>query len=240
MANRRNSQIVSCFNAGYVCEGQCRADSSTNAQGPAALAQCSRSRLTLCTTGGSQSAAAACRVTRDAGRRFCSPCNIPGTSSTFAFCSLVWPCAPHCAGWPKASSHHFQQSRLQEALNSASPSDQALSKACKAGIARCTVRAGDARGGLQLALASGSKAAIRDCAELLATTGSLGTALEAGELYEAAGDTERAVALYLEAKAFARAAPLMGGVKNRKLVLEVSASACFMWSAVNRRQPVCW
>lgn len=115
---------------------------------------------------------------------------------------------------------------LQEALHSAPPSSQALIKSCKAGIARCTVRAGDARGGLQLALASGSKAAIRDCADLLATTGNLGTALEAGELYEAAGDTERAVTLYLEAKAFARAAPLMGSVKNRKLVLGVRATMC--------------
>lgn len=106
-------------------------------------------------------------------------------------------------------------------MNSAAASDQDLIKSCKAGIARCTIRAGDARGGLQLALASGSKTAIRDCADLLATTGSLGTALEAGELYEAAGDSEQAVALYLEAKAFARAAPLMGNVKNRKLVLEV-------------------
>jgi hypothetical protein len=119
---------------------------------------------------------------------------------------------------------------IQEAFNNASLSDQALIKSLKAGIARCTIRAGDARGGLQLALASGSKAAIRDCADLLATTGNLGTALEAGELYEAAGDTERAAALYLEAKAFARAAPLMGSVKNRKLVLEVQSNVmliCF-------------
>jgi WD repeat-containing protein 19 len=121
-------------------------------------------------------------------------------------------------------------------LSSAAPSEQALIKSCKAGIARCTIRAGDARGGLQLALASGSKATIRDCADLLAADGNLGSALEAGELYEAAGDTERAVALYLEAKAFSHAAPLMGSVKNRKLVLEASFNLNFFGFAERRHQ----
>jgi WD repeat-containing protein 19 len=96
-----------------------------------------------------------------------------------------------------------------------------LVRTCKAGIARCMVRAGDARGGLQLALACGCKAAMLECAELLASDGGLGTALEAGELFEAAGDAERAAAMYLEARAFPRAAPLMARVRSRKLLLEV-------------------
>lgn len=101
------------------------------------------------------------------------------------------------------------------------PDDVDTIRACKAGAARSTVQAGDVRGGVALALRSGSKAVMRDCAALLCDGRGAGTVMEAAELYEAAGDAEQAVAVYLDAKALARAEPLMKCVSTPKLILAV-------------------
>lgn len=120
---------------------------------------------------------------------------------------------------------------VQEALAEAPPADAELVRACKAGAARCTLHAGDVRGGVALALRSGSKAVMRDCAAILrgGRGRGAGTSMEAAELYEAAGDAEEAVAVYLDAKALARVEPLMKHVNTPKLILAVRVPTHCGW-----------
>lgn len=121
-----------------------------------------------------------------------------------------------------ATSVTRASARIQEALAEAPPDDVELVRTCKAGAARCTIKAGDVRGGVALALRSGSRAVMRECAGILGGgPGGAGTSMEAAELYEAAGDAEHAAAVYLDAKALARAEHLMKHVTTPKLILAV-------------------
>lgn len=116
--------------------------------------------------------------------------------------------------------------------------DAEVVRACKAGAARCTIQAGDVRGGVALALRSGSKAVMRDCAGLLSGRGA-GMVMEAAELYEAADDAEQAAALYLDAKALARAEPLMKRVSTPKLIQSVRPR-CRVGNARCKVPPCVW
>jgi tetratricopeptide (TPR) repeat protein len=120
------------------------------------------------------------------------------------------------AGDAAAALAHFQGALAQRGGDA--PQVQAC---CRAGAARCMVQAGDVRGGMRAAKALGRHDVLVDCAQMLRGHGAGGLALEAGELYEAAGEAQRACALYIEAKAFARAEPLLKGVKDSQLLLAV-------------------
>lgn len=143
----------------------------------------------------------------------------------------------------RASQPRHQPTALfQEALDEAPQTGVEVVRACKAGAARCTIQAGDIRRGVALALRSGSKAVMRDCAAIL--TGGrgrgAGTSMEAAELYEAAGDAEQAVAVYLDAKAITRVEPLMQHVTTPKLILAVRSSYCMIQLHLTSRESVPW
>ena len=85
--------------------------------------------------------------------------------------------------------------------------------ACRAGIARTLLQTGDIRRGKQLAL-EGSTQLCRECAAVLE---GIAQYADAAELYQKAGQLERAATLYISNKAFALAAPLMTKVATPKL-----------------------
>ena len=126
---------------------------------------------------------------------------------------------------------------MQEALAQPQKASTAaqLRDRCEAGIARCTIQTGRVRDGVRKVLALGRRDVILECAAMLESSPG-GTALmEAAELFEAAGEADRACAIYIQAKAFARAEPLMRGVRNPKLLLSVRS-----WLlAAETRNPCC-
>jgi hypothetical protein len=110
---------------------------------------------------------------------------------------------------------------MQAALEHPSICSQSLQirSRCQAGIARCTIQTGDVRNGVKAALSLGRHDVLMDCAAMLEANSS--SLLEAAELYEACGQHEKACTIYIKAKAFAKAEPLMKGVKSTKLLLAV-------------------
>lgn len=106
------------------------------------------------------------------------------------------------------------------AAKPASSSAQLIER-CRAGVARCTIQSGDVRGGMRKALALGRHDVLLDCAAMLESAGTGGLDVEAGELYEAAGEKERACEIYIKARAFAKAEPLIKGVRSAPLLLAV-------------------
>lgn len=144
-------------------------------------------------------------------------------TSCIHYPSVHHPARPRLLQIHAVQRRHQPAARVQEALDEATQTDVEVVRACKAGAARCTIQAGDVRKGVALALRSGSKAVMRDCAAIL--TGGrgrgAGTSMEAAELYEAAGDAAQAVAVYLDAKAIARVEPLMQHVSTPKLIIAV-------------------
>ena len=81
------------------------------------------------------------------------------------------------------------------------------------------VQSGDVRGGVRAALALGRQDVLADCAAMLEASGTALT--EAAELHQACGQVDQAAAIYIKLKAFAKAEPLMRGVKSAKLTLAV-------------------
>jgi hypothetical protein len=70
-------------------------------------------------------------------------------------------------------------------------------------------------------LGLGRRDVILECAAMLEHGSPGGSLMEAAELYEAAGEAEKACSIFIQAKAFAKAGPLMKGVKSSKLLLAV-------------------
>jgi hypothetical protein len=116
---------------------------------------------------------------------------------------------------------HMQAAQEHPSISSSSSHIQSR---CQAGIARCTIQTGDVRNGVKAALALGRHDVLMDCAAMLQANSS--SLLEAAELYEACSQHEKACAIYIKAKAFAKAEPLMKGVKSTKLLLAVSLLLC--------------
>ncbi|KAK9791815.1 hypothetical protein WJX73_007446 [Symbiochloris irregularis] len=79
---------------------------------------------------------------------------------------------------------------------------EALAKGCTAGLAKCAVRQGEVAYGMQLAKGSGDAALCCQCAKILEGLNQLQAA---AELYEAGGDMDAAVVLFIRAKAFSSA-----------------------------------
>jgi hypothetical protein len=112
-------------------------------------------------------------------------------------------------------------SRLQDALAHLHSADKTQRAVCNAGMARCTILTGDASEGTRLALQSGDKATMLECAALLETEAVGVSSLAAAEMYGRGGEFDKACALYIQNKAFARAEPLMAQVSSRKLLSAV-------------------
>lgn len=114
--------------------------------------------------------------------------------------------------------HAAARAHYQKALDMIGGSGEAdVRWACNAGIARCTLLAGDVRQGRQLVLQLNNVSLYKECAGILEAGGQL---QEAAEMYERGGVVEKAAAIYIQAKNFAAAAPLMAKVSNSKLQLQ--------------------
>ena len=92
--------------------------------------------------------------------------------------------------------------------------DPADDLSCQAGIARTTIQMGDTAQGRRLALEMRNTQLCKECAQILEDMNHLH---EAAELYAKSGAYEKAVAIYIQTKAFANAQPLMMKVKSPKL-----------------------
>jgi WD repeat-containing protein 19 len=87
-------------------------------------------------------------------------------------------------------------------------------ESCLAGIARMSIRNGDIRRGVGLALQSNNKQLQRDCAGLLENMKQLA---EAATLYERAQSYDKAAALYIKTKNWARVGELLENVTSPKI-----------------------
>eukprot|EP00735_Rhodelphis_limneticus_P002837 TRINITY_DN1387_c0_g1::TRINITY_DN1387_c0_g1_i1::g.20098::m.20098 TRINITY_DN1387_c0_g1::TRINITY_DN1387_c0_g1_i1::g.20098 ORF type:complete len:1400 (-),score=364.31,sp/Q3UGF1/WDR19_MOUSE/44.20/0.0,IKI3/PF04762.7/0.00012,IKI3/PF04762.7/2.2,WD40/PF00400.27/1e+02,WD40/PF00400.27/1e+03,WD40/PF00400.27/0.025,WD40/PF00400.27/2.4e+03,eIF2A/PF08662.6/0.00032,Clathrin/PF00637.15/1.4e+03,Clathrin/PF00637.15/8.4e+02,Clathrin/PF00637.15/0.11,Clathrin/PF00637.15/0.91,Clathrin/PF00637.15/51,Clathrin/PF00637.15 len=90
-------------------------------------------------------------------------------------------------------------------------------EASRAGVARMTLRLGDIPRGMKLAVESGSRQLCRECAAILE---SLKQFQDAAALYQKGEMYEKAVAIYIQAKDFHLAAPLMAKITAPKLHLQ--------------------
>lgn len=108
---------------------------------------------------------------------------------------------------------------LLQALDAleASGSDTQLQQACMAGMARVLLHLGDLRGGKTLAQQLNSGSLWKECAGILEQ---MHQHQEAAEMYEAAGMSEKAAAIFIAARNWAAAAPLMARVTSAKLQLQ--------------------
>lgn len=96
--------------------------------------------------------------------------------------------------------------------------DAQLMRACAIGVAKMTLRAGDTHEGVQLALQTGDRQCMRDCADILENV--LKQSQEAARLYIEADAPEKAVKIYIRTKNYAAAEPLMGRIETPKLHAE--------------------
>ena len=99
--------------------------------------------------------------------------------------------------------------------------DAAQAKACRAGVARMTLRLGDVSRGVQIAMEGDDPQCCRDCAAILE---GLKQSADAARLYEEGGQPEKAAALHIRAKNWAAAAPLMARISGSKLHSEFGAA----------------
>jgi len=90
-------------------------------------------------------------------------------------------------------------------------------KAAQAGITRMTIRVGDLQKGRSLAMQSGDKQLIKECAIILEQMKQL---TDAAELYVKAEQYERAASIYNQTLNFAKAAPLMDKISTPKIHLQ--------------------
>jgi WD repeat-containing protein 19 len=81
----------------------------------------------------------------------------------------------------------------------------------RAGVARCAIKAGDARRGARVALELNDAPTTRECAALLESSGHFS---DAARLFEQAGAFEDAASVYVSQKQFDLAKPLMDRVAN--------------------------
>jgi WD repeat-containing protein 19 len=119
---------------------------------------------------------------------------------------------------------------FQDALARNSGASEQVATRCRAGVARCLIQTGDVRGGMRTAHALGRHDVLLDCAAMLENHSTGGLQLEAAELFEAAGEAERACALYIRAKAFTRAEPLIKRVQTPALLIAVRTACCMVLS----------
>ncbi|CAG0890762.1 unnamed protein product [Cyprideis torosa] len=89
--------------------------------------------------------------------------------------------------------------------------------ACKAGVARCSIRCGDVRKGVQLAADLQSKALKRECAEILENIKQYG---EAANLYDKGGYYDKAALLYIRLKNWTKVSDLLPQINNPKIHLQ--------------------
>lgn len=108
---------------------------------------------------------------------------------------------------------------LLQALDAlkASGSDTQLQQACMAGMARILLHLGDLRGGKTLAQQLNNGSLWKECAGILEQ---MHQHQDAAEMYEAAGMSEKAAAIFIAARNWAAAAPLMARVTSAKLQLQ--------------------
>jgi WD repeat-containing protein 19 len=86
-----------------------------------------------------------------------------------------------------------------------------------AGMARVLLHLGDLRGGKALAQQLNSGSLWKECAGILEQ---MHQQQDAAEMYEAAGLSEKAAAIFIAARNWAAAAPLMARVTSAKLQLQ--------------------
>lgn len=85
---------------------------------------------------------------------------------------------------------------------------------CKAGIARTSIKSGDYRRGMQMALELGNKELLKECGEALATTGHT---IEAAQIMEKSENWDRACQLYIQLKQWNRVDTILPNVTSLKL-----------------------
>ncbi|KAL3149725.1 hypothetical protein ABBQ38_013551 [Trebouxia sp. C0009 RCD-2024] len=111
---------------------------------------------------------------------------------------------------------YYQQAMQASELQTAQQHRQ--HDTCVAGMARTSLHMGDTKQGSALALDSNSPQLCQECAQILEAQDKQ---QDAAELYERAGLHDRAATIYIQARAFALAAPLMALIThNPKLQLE--------------------
>ena len=125
-------------------------------------------------------------------------------------------CREHAAVLEMRGEHDAALEMFSRAVQYSGQSETELERG-RAGIARCAIRVGDARRGKRMALESPSVSLRRECAEILET---INQPMDAAELYQKAGEFERAASIYVGAKAFHLAKPIMEKVSSPKLHLQ--------------------
>ncbi|KAF8062105.1 WDR19 [Scenedesmus sp. PABB004] len=125
----------------------------------------------------------------------------------------------HAATQEMLGEHAEARTHYQQALDllSASGADPGLAAACLAGVARTTLQLGDLRAGRALTAQADSPGLWRECGAILEALRQLP---EAAEMYERAGQVEKAASIHIAAKNFAAAAPLMARVASAALQLQ--------------------
>mmetsp|Transcript_36982 Transcript_36982/g.82211 ORF Transcript_36982/g.82211 Transcript_36982/m.82211 type:complete len:1366 (+) Transcript_36982:300-4397(+) len=132
--------------------------------------------------------------------------------------SIPLICKEHAASLEMIGEYSLAKTHYQQAMDSLmGHSDKELELACRAGIARTTLQMGDIRQGRSMALQLNSQPLFKECAQILEGLQQL---TEAGEMYERAGQYERAASIYIQTKNFAAATPLMAKVSSSKLQLQ--------------------
>jgi len=115
----------------------------------------------------------------------------------------------------------IQEDQVSAASAKAGEHNQALSKehlrVCNGGIARMTLRVGDLQRGRSLAMASGDKILLKDCAAILEQ---MKQYPDAADMYVVAEQFERAASIYNQTLQFNKSAPLMDRITTPKIHLQ--------------------
>jgi WD repeat-containing protein 19 len=90
-------------------------------------------------------------------------------------------------------------------------------RVCNGGVTRMTLRVGDLQRGRSLALASGDKLLMKDCAAILEQ---MKQYPDAADMYVVAEQYERAASIYNQTMQFAKSAPLMDKITTPKIHLQ--------------------
>ncbi len=96
-----------------------------------------------------------------------------------------------------------------------------VARAARAGIARCTLRAGDVRRGVAIALEAGGKGLLHDCGDIAER---MGAKAEAARLFLAAESYDRAGDLLLAAGNLSALAPVVGRLTSRRVLRGYAAA----------------
>lgn len=95
-----------------------------------------------------------------------------------------------------------------------SPNDKDHNESCYSGIARCSLKIGDIRKGVELALKLPNKQVKRDCGSILE---SIRQYMEAGNLYEKGESWDKAANVYIRCKNWTKVGELLGLVTSAKI-----------------------